>query len=81
MRRLSISAILPTSGVDIARTLQMGINQELHLPCSIGVASNKLVAKIANDVGKSSAKGKLPPNAITVVPYGEEQEFLAPLSS
>ena len=37
------------------------------------------MAKIANDVGKSSAKGKLPPNAITVVPNGEEQEFLGPL--
>jgi DNA polymerase IV len=70
---------LPISGFDLARALQSGINQELHLPCSIGVASNKLVAKIANDVGKSSAKGKLPPNAITVVPSGKEQEFLAPL--
>ena len=70
---------LPSSGFDIARTIQIGINQDLRLPCSIGVASNKLVAKIANDVGKSSAKGKLPPNAITVVPNGKEQEFLAPL--
>ena len=70
---------LPTLGADIAHKLQMEINQDLHLPCSIGVASNKLVAKIANDVGKSSAKGKFPPNAITVVPNGKEQEFLAPL--
>lgn len=69
---------LNASGVEIARALQMGINQELHLPCSIGVASNKLVAKIANDVGKASAKGKTPPNAITFVPLGEEQEFLKP---
>jgi DNA polymerase-4 len=71
---------IPTSGFDLAQALQSGINQELHLPCSIGVASNKLVAKIANDVGKSSAKGKQPPNAITVIPSGKEQEFLAPLS-
>jgi len=70
---------LPASGTEIASNLQMRINQELHLPCSIGVASNKLVAKIANDVGKSSAKGRLPPNAITTVPHGEEQNFLAPL--
>jgi DNA polymerase-4 len=70
---------LPSSGADVARDLQRGINQGLHLPCSIGVAANKLVAKIANDVGKYSAKGKLPPNAITVVPDGKEQEFLAPL--
>jgi DNA polymerase-4 len=67
------------SGIDIARSLQMSINQELQLPCSIGVASNKLVAKIANDVGKASARGKTPPNAITLVPAGEEQAFLAPL--
>jgi DNA polymerase-4 len=70
---------MPVSGVDVAHDLQKGINQELHLPCSIGVASNKLLAKIANDVGKASAKGKRPPNAITVVPVGREQEFLAPL--
>ncbi len=68
-----------TPGIEIAKLLQKGINQELHLPCSIGVASNKLVAKIANDVGKASARGKSPPNAITVVPAGEEQAFLAPL--
>jgi DNA polymerase IV len=66
-------------GADIARILQESINQELHLPCSIGIASNKLVAKIANNVGKSKAKGKLPPNTITLVPNGREQEFLAPL--
>jgi DNA polymerase-4 len=43
------------------------------------VAANKLVAKIANDVGKSRASGGSPPNAITVVPPGEEATFLAPL--
>ncbi len=70
---------LPVPGADIARKLQSEINQQLKLPCSIGVASNKLIAKIANDVGKASAKGSAPPNAITVVPAGNEQEFLAPL--
>jgi len=63
----------------IAHKLQSEINDELHLPVSIGVASNKLVAKIANDVGKSVSKGNQPPNAITVVPPGAEREFLAPL--
>jgi DNA polymerase-4 len=43
------------------------------------VAANKLVAKIANNVGKASARGDGPPNAITVVPPGREAEFLAPL--
>ncbi|MCJ7715298.1 MAG: DNA polymerase IV, partial [Anaerolineales bacterium] len=46
---------------------------------SIGIASNKLVAKIATDVGKIAAGGDDYPNAITVVPQGEESSFLAPL--
>ena len=73
---------LPEPGVVLARRLQGTIRNELGLPCSLGVASNKLVAKIANDVGKAGAK-KIdppgPPNAITVVPPGQEAEFLAPL--
>jgi DNA polymerase IV len=69
----------PRSGEEIARDLQTTIRTELSLPCSLGIASNKLVAKIANDVGKSSAQGGGPPNAITTVPEGQEAEFLAPL--
>ncbi|HMB22366.1 MAG: DNA polymerase IV [Chloroflexota bacterium] len=72
---------------EIARTLQARINKELQLPCSIGIASNKLVAKIATEVGKAmrlreirSTEGEAkPPNALTVVPFGEEAAFLAPL--
>jgi DNA polymerase IV len=63
----------------IARRIQAQINKELGLPCSVGVASNKLVAKIATEVGKHSARGAGAPNAITVVPAGKEAEFLAPL--
>ena len=77
----------------IARGLQTRIRDELHLPCSIGIASNKLVAKIATEVGKafalsggSNASGDPktkreigPPNAVTVVPSGEEAAFLNPL--
>lgn len=69
-----------------ARRLQARIRDELHLPCSIGIASNKLVAKIATEVGKALALEQIkargvaePPNAVTVVPYGEEAAFLAPL--
>ena len=43
------------------------------------MSTNKLVAKIANDFGKSSARGSLPPNAVTVVEPGKEADFLAPL--
>jgi len=63
----------------LARGLQAGIRDELDLPCSIGIASNKLVAKIATEVGKKGAKGGAPPFALTIVPAGEEAAFLAPL--
>src|SRR5581483_4446993 len=73
----------------LARGLQAGIRDELHLPSSIGIASNKLVAKIATEVGKTlrlrekapSAQGELigPPFGLTIVPPGEEAAFLAPL--
>jgi nucleotidyltransferase/DNA polymerase involved in DNA repair len=45
----------------------------------LGVASNKMVAKIATDVGKSEVPRDSPPNAITVVPHGDEAVFLEPL--
>ena len=70
----------------VARKLQARIRAELQLPCSIGIASNKLVAKIATEVGKALALRKIreqglvePPNALTVVPFGEEAAFLSPL--
>lgn len=72
----------------IARKLQTRIRAELHLPCSIGIASNKLVAKIATEVGKSlslkntQTRGEIaPPNALTIVQFGEEAAFLSPLPS
>jgi DNA polymerase-4 len=63
----------------VGEKLQGAILNELGLPNSIGIASNKLVAKIATDVGKIATGGDHPPNAITVVPPGEERNFLAPL--
>ena len=61
----------------IALTLQVGIKNELHLPSSIGIASNKLVAKIATEVGKkSNKKSNEPPFGLTIVPFGEEAKFL-----
>ncbi len=63
----------------IARGLQARIRDELGLPSSIGIATNKLVAKIATEVGKKAAKAGKPPFALTIVPSGKEVEFLAPL--
>ncbi len=70
---------LPGPPDRLARQIQTQIANELSLPCSIGIASNKLVAKIANEVGKKSASGDQPPRALTIVPNGGEAEFLAPL--
>jgi DNA polymerase-4 len=63
----------------LARRLQSTIRDQLQLPCSLGVASNKLVAKIATNVGKAGATRDAPPNAVLVVPAGQEAAFLAPL--
>jgi DNA polymerase-4 len=70
---------LSSSPRQFGKNLQGIILNEINLPNSIGIASNKLVAKIATDVGKMAAEGEGPPNAITVVPPGEEEVFLAPL--
>src|SRR5258706_2874640 len=84
-------AFLDISGIQdepkrIARGLQTRINKELQLPCSIGIASNKMVSKIATEVGKALALKRIkaqglaePPNALTVVGFGEEAGFLNPL--
>jgi DNA polymerase-4 len=57
--------------VDVARRLQTRVREEIGLSCSIGVATNKLVAKVASDHDK--------PGGLTVVAPGEEAAFLAPL--
>lgn len=66
-------------GERLAKELQGSIHGDLGLPCSLGVATNKLVAKIATDVGKAAAQTSGYPNAIQVVSPGEEAAFLAPL--
>jgi nucleotidyltransferase/DNA polymerase involved in DNA repair len=70
---------VPEPLIKIAEDLQKRVNQETGLPISIGGATNKLIAKIANDWGKSQNKTAHPPNAITIVTPGEEADFLAPL--
>lgn len=40
------------SPIEIARNLQQKISDELDLPCSIGIAPNKFLAKMASDMKK-----------------------------
>lgn len=67
---------LPQSGLELAREMQREIIDELGLPCSLGVASNKLLAKTATDTGKAKHRGPTPPCAIEVVLPGEEAAYL-----
>jgi DNA polymerase-4 len=53
------------------KTLQTMVLKEFSLPCTIGLASNKTIAKIA----ATSVK----PAGVRFVPHGEEEKFLAPL--
>lgn len=69
----------PDYATQIARDLQARINRELTLPVSFGVSTSKLVAKIANNIGKNEARTGSYPNAIKVVKPGQEAAFLAPL--
>ena len=55
----------------IGRALKTRVREGLGLVLSVGVASNKLCAKVASDLGK--------PDGFVVVPRGGEAEFLAPL--
>ena len=59
------------SGEDVARLLKTAVHDETGLTISVGVAANRLVAKIASDLRK--------PDGLVVVPPGTEREFLAPL--
>jgi DNA polymerase IV len=59
------------AGEAIARTLKDRLRSATSLTASVGVAANKLVAKIASDLRK--------PDGLVVVPPGTEAAFLAPL--
>lgn len=63
----------------IALDIQQRVDDETQLPCSLGGATTKLVAKVANDYGKSSNRSGRAPRAVTIVPPGGEAAFLAPL--
>jgi DNA polymerase-4 len=56
---------------EVARRIQQRVMDEVGLSASVGLASNKLVAKIASDLQK--------PHGFVYVEHGREAEFLAPL--
>lgn len=56
---------------EAAHALKQEVRDTVGLTISIGVATSKSVAKIASDLRK--------PNALVVVPPGDERAFLAPL--
>ena len=58
-------------GERVAAQIKAAIRAEVDLTASVGVATTKLVAKIASDLRK--------PDGLVVVPPGEEAAFLAPL--
>jgi DNA polymerase IV len=58
-------------GETIARQVKAAVRDDVGLTVSVGVATTKLVAKIASDLRK--------PDGLVVVPPGEEAAFLAPL--
>jgi DNA polymerase-4 len=54
----------------VAEAVQTAVRASTRLTCSLGVASCKVVAKVASDMRK--------PSGIVVVPEGSEARFLAP---
>lgn len=55
----------------LAAAIQVRVEEELKLSASLGVGTNKLIAKVASDFRK--------PHGITVVEPGTEAAFLAPM--
>jgi len=68
---VTASRSLLGDGETIAREIKRLVRKETGLTVSAGVAATKLVAKIASDLQK--------PDGLTIVPPGQEREFLAPL--
>jgi DNA polymerase IV len=70
---LDVSSLFPSPVVaeNPAQELKRRIHDSTGLTASVGVATNKLVAKVASDRQK--------PDGLTVVAPGDERAFLAPL--
>jgi DNA polymerase-4 len=69
------------TGPEIAQQIRTRVAEELSLACSVGVAVNKLLAKLASKAAKPRAAmaGTEPGLGVWVVEEGRELEFLHPL--
>lgn len=69
------------SGPTIGHRIRDRVNQELDLPCSVGVATTKFIAKLASKKAKPSFTGdQVRPGAgVFEVESGHELDFLWPL--
>ncbi|MFQ5879024.1 MAG: DNA polymerase IV, partial [Dehalococcoidia bacterium] len=70
---LDVTGCEPIAGSpqEAAAAIQRQVGEELGLSCSVGVATAKVVAKVASDAAK--------PGGVKVVPRGKEAAFLGPL--
>lgn len=66
---------------EIAQSIRRDISHEQGLTCSVGIAPNKFLAKLATEGAKPSPgpKGPIPGLGVKVVEDHEIQEFLDPL--
>ena len=55
----------------LGKAIRIAILDGTQLTCSVGIAPNKYIAKVASELNK--------PNGVAICPPGKEREFLAPL--
>jgi DNA polymerase IV len=71
---LEVSGVLrmyENNPVVLAQKIKDEIKKKIKITCSVGISKKKVCSKIASKQAK--------PDGITLVPFGKEKEFLAPL--
>jgi DNA polymerase-4 len=68
-------------GPEVAKRIRQRIADDLELPCSVGVAASKFVAKLASKRAKPVLHGDRvePGHGVLVIEPGRELDFLRPL--